>query len=344
MGNEDLGSHYHQIGDFTGATKAYGRMRDYCTTPAHIASMCYKIILVSIELGNWMAVQSNVLKIRNLAQRDEDARRHQPRLAAAMGLAQLASGNYLDAAHSFLSTDARLLSGGDGEAYAEVLTGNDVAVYGALCALATMDRDQLQTAVLDNASFRNFLELEPLLRRALALFVASKYGNCLALLDAYRPDLRLDLHLHRHVNDLYRAVRAKSIVQYFIPFSCVTLDAMAAAFATSKAAIAAELVEMIERGSLEARVDAQKGVLVAKRSNAREAVHTEALAMAREYERTMHLRLLRVNVVNAGLEVKAPRNQAREQAAFGDVFMGNGGGMGMGMGKGGGGRFGGPRF
>lgn len=347
MGNEDLGSHYHHIGDLSAATKAYGRMRDYCTTPAHIASMSLKIILVSIEQGNWMAVQSNVLKIRNLGQRDDDAKKFQPRLAAAMGLAQLASGNYREAAHSFLSTDPSLLS----DEHTEILTANDVAVYGALCALASMDRHELQSAVLDNGPFRNFLELEPHLRRAVSLFAASKYGPCLAVLDAYKADYRLDLHLHRHVPDLYYAVRAKSIVQYFIPFSCVTLEAMAGAFGTSARAIEAELVDMIERGNLEARIDTQMGVVVARRSNAREAVHREALAMAREYAKTAHLRLLRINVVNAGLEVKAPRNQAREQAAFGDVFMGHGGGgMGMGggieamLGKGLSGRFGGQRF
>merc|ERR1711939_1183957 len=34
MGNEDLGSHYYRIGDLVNASKAYSRMRDYCTTPA----------------------------------------------------------------------------------------------------------------------------------------------------------------------------------------------------------------------------------------------------------------------------------------------------------------------
>ncbi len=349
MGNEDLGAHYHQTGDLAAATKAYGRMRDYCTTPAHIASMSFKLIHVAIEQGNWMAVQSNVLKIRNLAQRDDDARRAQPRLAAAMGLAQLAAGDYHDAARSFLTVDPRLVA--DSDDYTEVLTPNDVAVYAALAALASMDRHQLQERVLDSADFRPFLELEPHLRRALALFVASKYGPCLAVLNAYAPDYALDLHLHRHWALLAQAVRAKSFVQYCLPFSCVALDAMAAAFGAANGddvtALAAELVQMIERGTLDARIDTQRGVLVAKTVEQREALHRQALVMAREYERTAHLRLLRVGVVDAGLEVKAPRDRAREQAAFGDVFVGHAGGLGMGggLGKGGGGgRFGGQRF
>ncbi len=332
MGNEDLGTHYHQIGDLSSAMKAYGRMRDYCTTPAHIASMSFKIIHVSIEQGNWMAVQSNALKIRNLNQREDDQKKAQPRLAAAMGLAQLASGNFKDAANSFLGTDPRLLT----EEYNEVITANDVAVYGGLCAIASMDRNELQSLVLDNSTFRNFLELEPHIRRAISFFCSSKYGQCLEILEAYKTDYLLDLHLQRHVPALYYAVRSKSMVQYFIPFSCVTLDAMASAFGMTEHSIEDELVDMIERGNLEARIDTQNKVLTAKQTNARSAVHRDALDMAKKYEKTAHVRLLRMNIINAGLEVKAPRNQGRDQGSgYSDVTLGQSGGMGMPLGKGG---------
>ena len=340
MGNEDLGSHYHQIGDLSAATKAYGRMRDYCTTPAHIASMSFKIIHVSIEQGNWMAVQSNVLKIGNLNQREDEQKKAQPRLAVAMGLAQMASGNFKKAANSFLSTDPRLLT----EGYSEVITANDVAVYGGICALASMDRNELQSLVLENPTFRNFLELEPHIRRAVSFFCSSKYGQCLHVLEAYKTDYLLDLYLQRHVPELYYAVRSKSIVQYFIPFSCVTLDAMASAFGTTEDSIEDELVDMIERGNLEARIDTQNRVLTAKTTDARSAVHRGALEMAKNYEKTAHLRLWRMNIINAGLEVRAPKNQAREQgSAFGDVFMGHSGGLGTSSGEGGQ-RFARPRF
>ena len=53
MGNEDLGSHYHSIGDLNNALKAYSRMRDYCTTPAHIASTSFRIIQVGENDAVW---------------------------------------------------------------------------------------------------------------------------------------------------------------------------------------------------------------------------------------------------------------------------------------------------
>lgn len=37
----------------------------------------------------------------------------------------------------------------------------DVAVYGGLCALASFDRPELKSRVLDNIGFREFLEAAP---------------------------------------------------------------------------------------------------------------------------------------------------------------------------------------
>ncbi|KAI9817752.1 MAG: hypothetical protein M1827_000871 [Pycnora praestabilis] len=328
MGNEDLGSFYHDIGDLPSAFKSYARMRDFCTTPKHIHDMCLKLVVISVEQANWMSVSSNVQKIRNLQQKPEDTIKVQPLLCASMGLAQLASGNFKEAATSFLETDSGL-----GDRFNQVLTSNDVAVYGGLCALASMDRNELQTNVLENSSFRNFLELEPHIRRAISFFCSSKYSQCLEILEAYKTDYLLDLHLQRHVGELYYRVRSKSIVQYFIPFSCVTLDAMAQAFATNERSIEDELVNMIERGTLEARIDTQNRLLTSTPPNTRSLVHSSALYTAKTYEKTVRLRLMRMNILNAGLEVKAPKghNQKHASSFFGgaggggDVFMGGGG-------------------
>jgi len=276
-----------------------------------------RLVVLSIEQANWMSVQTSILKIRNLQQKPEDEAKVQPFLCASMGLAQMASGNYREAASSFLQTDPSL-----GSQFKTVLTSNDVAVYGGLCALASMDRNELQTKVLESSSFRNFLELEPHIRRAISFFCSSKYSQCLAILEAYKPDYLLDLHLHRHVPELYYAVRSKSIVQYFIPFSSVSLGSMAQAFATNERSIEDELIDMIQRGTLEARIDTQNKLLTAKATNPRSAVHRDALALVKNYERTAYLRLTRMNMVNAGLDIKTPKGQPRDAdyARLGDAF------------------------
>ena len=322
MGNEDLGSHYHAVGELMPAVKSYGNMRDFCTTPGHIASMCFKIIQVAVDRGDWMGVHAQAAKVKNLAQKPEEQEKARPKVAAAMGLSYMAQGSYRDAATSFISTEPTL-----GDTFNEVLTSNDVAVYGGLCALASMDRNELQRLVLENTGFRNFLELEPHIRRAISFFCSSKYAQCLEILEAYRTDYMLDIHLHRHVQSIFAEVRSKGIVQYFVPFSCVTLDALATVFAPAEdLKIEDELVEMIEKGKLDARLDLEARLLLAKESEARAAVHADARDMAAKYIQTAHMRLLRMNAINAGLEVKQPNSHGKQMLEGTDMGPGAHGG------------------
>lgn len=48
-----------------------------------------------------------------------------------------------------------------GAQYHDVLSGQDVAVYGGLCALASFDRSELQNHVINNVSFRDYMEVNP---------------------------------------------------------------------------------------------------------------------------------------------------------------------------------------
>ncbi len=254
MGHEDFGNFYHEIGDLQSSYKSYAKMREYCTSQKQILEMCLKMLVVGVEQGNWMSVQTSVLKIRDLNLKPEVEAETQPKLYASMGLSYMASGNYKEAARSFLMTDPSL-----GESFNQVMTSNDVAVYGGLCALASMDRNELQTKVLENSSFRNFLELEPHIRRAISFFYNLKFPQCLEILAAYKTDYLLDIHLRHHVHEIYSMIRTKSIVQYFVPFSRVRISSMAEVFVgTDEESMQEELVELIQKGILQARVDTQK--------------------------------------------------------------------------------------
>lgn len=60
------------------------------------------------------------------------------------------------AARKFVDVSADLGSSFDG-----VVAPEDIAVYGGLCALATFSREEMKRKVLDNTSFKNFLDLVP---------------------------------------------------------------------------------------------------------------------------------------------------------------------------------------
>ena len=260
MGNEDLGNFHYATGNYTEAFKAYTRMREYCTTAKNIIEMTLKLLMTSIAQGNWMNAQTQVQKAYNIGGlKTEDKEQLYTVLDPCDALTHMCNGDFKRAANTFLSCGASFVNA-DPQAgitiQKQVLTGNDVAVYGGLCALASMDRNELQQRVLQNSSFRQFLELEPHIRRAISFFCSAKYSNCLQELDAYRNDYMLDLYLQNHLQNIYEAVRTKSIEQYFIPYSCVSLDEMETVFGRKNGqSIEDELVDMIKAGKLNARID-----------------------------------------------------------------------------------------
>jgi len=64
-----------------------------------------------------------------------------------------------------------------------VISANDVATYGSLCALATFDRIALRTKILQNSDFKQYLEQEPTMREIIEAFYNSNYKICLETLD-----------------------------------------------------------------------------------------------------------------------------------------------------------------
>lgn len=252
MGHEDLGRHLELIGDLQGAADAYNRMRADVSTAKQIEDVGKHMANVSIQRQDWPMVLGSLTKITG-AQMEED-KTLQPYVQVLQGIAYLGLDKYDEAAGAFLHVDATK-DAKEGSGFGTVASANDVAVYGGLLALATMDRNQLQTKVLDNSNFRTFLELEPHIRKAISLFVNGRYSACLSILESYRADYLLDIYLQKHVPTIYGSIRSKCIVQYFTPFSCVTLSSLSDAFALPGQDIQRELIAMIKSGALQARIN-----------------------------------------------------------------------------------------
>ncbi|KAF4332529.1 COP9 signalosome complex subunit 1 (G pathway suppressor 1) [Fusarium beomiforme] len=298
MGNEDIGQHFEKTGYLDAAAEAYNRMRQDVTTTKHIIDCGIHLVNVYIARRDWTMVLNNLGKIIGV-QSGEEERTYQPYTKLVSGIALLGLKHYKDAANNFLQVDFTLPPA----QYNHIASPNDIAVYGGLLALATMERKELQTRVLDNQSFRSFLEHEPHVRKAISLFVNGRYSNCLAILESVRNDYLLDIYLQRHVSTLYSEIRRKCIIQYFIPFSCVTLESLNQAFAQEGGTVATELVSMIREGTLKARLDIKNQLLIADQPNPRLEMQKQALEVASKYEEEAKERLRRMNLVAAGLEV-----------------------------------------
>lgn len=64
------------------------------------------------------------------------------KVAAVFGLIALHEGKYKNAAEKFISCHIDI-----GASYNEVLHSEDIALYGGICALATLTRDELRDKV-----------------------------------------------------------------------------------------------------------------------------------------------------------------------------------------------------
>lgn len=214
-GHDDLGDHFLDCGDLASALKCYSRARDYCTSGRHVVNMCINVIKVSVYLQNWPHVVSYVNKAMATPDfndgnaKGSDQPQLKTRLGCASGLAKLATGKYKSAAIHFLEANI------DHCGIPDLMSAQNVAMYGGLCALATFDRGQLYKEVLTSNTFKLFLELEPQLRDVISNFYESKYGKCLKQLEDMKDNMMLDMYLASHVNVLMSKIRSRSLVQYF---------------------------------------------------------------------------------------------------------------------------------
>ncbi|KAK3996061.1 putative COP9 signalosome complex subunit 1 [Cladorrhinum sp. PSN332] len=304
MGHEDLGKHLESIGDLLGAAEAYSKMRPDISTVKHLIDVGKHLIRVSIQRREWSMINSHIAKMALGGQYPDEEKAHQPYMNIARGIASLGLDQYYNAAIFFLNADSNINST---PTYAELASRNDVAAYGGLLALATMDRAELQREVLDNTSFRVFLEAEPHIRRAITMFVNGRYSSCIEILETYRPDYLLDIYLQKHLSAIYAKIRSKCIVQYLIPFSRVSLETITKAFGTPEQPIEQELAAMIQEGILKARINLIDRLITTVRVDPRSKMQADALASAEDYERQAIDRLRRMSLAAADLELKAPK-------------------------------------
>ncbi|KAJ0118439.1 hypothetical protein J7T55_009222 [Diaporthe amygdali] len=299
MGNEDLGKHFEKIGELTLAYDAYSKCRADVSTAKHIIEVGMHLARLSFYRRDWSAVTTNVNKMSGLQAEGTTDKSQQTICHILYGIAHLGQGKYPEAARSFLQVDPAVSPA----QYDEFASPNDIAVYGGLLALATMSRPEL-SGVLDNSSFRTYLELEPHIRRAISQFVNGRYSACLSILESYHSDYLLDINLQPHLKHLYTVIRGKCIFHFVQPFSCVTIDNLNAAFSPPGGSIDRELVDMIGNGTLDARIDAIDRVVTITSPNPRAKMQAAALAAAKNYEKEALDRIRRIGIVSADLEVK----------------------------------------
>ena len=219
--------------------------REYCANGRQHTQVCLLLVELSVDLREWSSARDSITRAEHTVMGDLDDTLFHHKLRALQGLAHLAEGRYFDAAKSFTSVSPDLTNQVN-----SVISAEDVAMYGSLLGLATMDREMLHSLVIDGA-FKVRLELVPDMREALRHYAHAEYGQCLSILQhTLQRDLLIDIHLHSHVPFLLDMIRDKCIEQYFQPYSSASLEKMGNVFGCTLDEMEMIVVQLIGNGSL----------------------------------------------------------------------------------------------
>uniref|UniRef100_A0A915Q224 PCI domain-containing protein n=1 Tax=Setaria digitata TaxID=48799 RepID=A0A915Q224_9BILA len=334
----DLFEQQIAMGQLQEAAKLYGRgIREYCTSPKHIIEMLLSWIEVTIYLNHWHRVEPlltqveraliEAMEVENVAATSTSrpgrlaanstyaATRNMKEVIdnAKAKVGAVAALNYLNMRNYRLVAEKCLKIEFDYFDYPALLAAKDIVMFGTICALATFDRSELKDKVLGSLLFWKFLESEPKLIELLQKFVKSQFGICFDILEEIRDQLLLNMHLWSHVKELYHLIRRRAIVQYFTPYAVADMDKMAVTFRVHVSELENELVKLIERNEISARIDSSCKKLYAKNENQVTATYNELLKVSNAMHHNILDILLRAALHQAQIIVGQTENGSRNR-------------------------------
>ncbi|KAF8386225.1 csn-1 [Pristionchus pacificus] len=294
---EDLVVHYSRTGQLTEAFKAFNRgMREYCTQMRHVITMYTTWLETAVLLFEWHRVSPLISQSERALQEAEEAENQangpggrlnrnqydqveasrktnklliavsRSKLNAIVGLSSIEQKNYKHACERFLQVEADHLS----EPW--LLAPFDIARYGSLCALATLERSEMKAKCLDS-KFRKMLETEPLLVEALTCYTRSQFTRFFEIINGLQDTMLLDPYFSSHVARIYELIKKRALAQYLAPFAVADLGTMAGVFGMKQDELCTEIISLIDKGVVKGRFDERAGIIEMLAPDERAAAH-----------------------------------------------------------------------
>ncbi|KAH9811637.1 26S proteasome subunit RPN7-domain-containing protein [Melampsora americana] len=329
ISHQDLAAHHRKTGDTNNALRSLTKAREYCTSSTQVADLSFAILDLAMDSHNHKLAESYIGKaegaldaatskdnkqdaasrakipgtpgISSSESKEKDRARSIERLNVAKGLSYLGQGCYAKAASVFLKVSREAGQYPDMDA---LITPTDLAIYTALCALATFTRQELKERVIENTELRALLENEPRLKRILILFWENKHKEVLKFLDDWHPTYRVDIYLSNHIHTIIKLIQDRAILQYFSPFSSVSIFKAAEAFGCSPDKLLERVTESISQNTLHAKIDLPNGLILAHENELRADLFRNAIESAEQIEHESKAALLRLMLIHADVVVK----------------------------------------
>mmetsp|Transcript_5445 Transcript_5445/g.7572 ORF Transcript_5445/g.7572 Transcript_5445/m.7572 type:complete len:455 (-) Transcript_5445:40-1404(-) len=290
----ELISFLQSSGNFRDAQTKIRECQDYCRTTedkmhCRLAEIENSIQQDLTDSRVTMPVKLPTKWGLNLTQKYGTKRTVQAKIHAANALHHLHHGMFENAAHVFKLISFDINS-------PTIISKIDVAIYGTLCAMASFKRAQLQTNLLKSGEFKKFMSLVPGLVEMVQNFVQCKFKKAFAHLENMKPDILLDYYMARHQETIYQKIHELAVIQYFVPFSHAKISRMAEEFGVSQIDMENRLVKLIERGSVQARIDNVNKVVIARDTDVRCQTYKKVLEIGDAHIRDLKGLLMRMSL------------------------------------------------
>lgn len=304
----EIGQLHRQTGNLNEAVKSFSKAREVCSTPKQLQDLCVHLTSVCIDAEQFFSAHSHLSKIGEVDNNNHDLLMQ---LRCYSALVSLHDKQYRIAALKFLE-----ISGND-NLPSSLMTLEDVAVYGSLLSLSSLDRTELRSLVTDRRHFLNSVLSQSPLARDLAMnFLDGKGGDCLRSLELLRSRVNADLHLHRHAEVLSRLVVERVLQQYCRPYNNIRLSRMQSSLNMDQTLLLETVCRLVGEGRLsDLRVDCERQLLV--RVNDGKCLEGKGLGrvvrVGERQRRNATRDLLRLSLLEHGLSVDKDKDKDKEE-------------------------------
>lgn len=293
-------------GEVVEAGKIFSRCRDFMTTAAHSSEISMTIAISALDIGNYQLAYQWTNRIdMNISNT------YKNKCRAVLGIVLMNEGEFKAAAREFTDIDSSIIG-----TFREVISGEDIATYGALCTIASSSHADVQNFA-QSRRFKPMLELVPDLRQILQNYSPSNTGAMLQWLNSKKVELALDIHLKDKVDKLISTITDRLLLQYFKPYRSVTIQSMSENMGMSVDALEAKLARLIASKKLSARIDSESRTLHANVLNERELAIKKVHEVAKSHAASVKQSILRLSLVKNNFVVRSTSSRGGGTDAVG---------------------------
>eukprot|EP01138_Halocafeteria_seosinensis_P012525 gb/GECG01012798.1/.p1 GENE.gb/GECG01012798.1/~~gb/GECG01012798.1/.p1 ORF type:complete len:456 (+),score=66.94 gb/GECG01012798.1/:1-1368(+) len=288
-----LGKLCESYGDTEKAIRNYSRATEYCTK--HFIPQMYLNIAYAAFLGDqWDIVVDYANKALRMTQDSNDKN-----LKNECNVL-LALGHFVRRQDEQTINSLCRIETEKGEELSHIISIAELAGLLIITSLVTQPRSFLQEHLLKDKQLQRMVETAPRLKEVVKNFLDADYGAALRSWNDAEPSLLLDLFLSNHVPRFSQGLLERCVCDYVTPYETVVISQMSSDFGMNERQLKHNIINLIQRGVINVKVDEKEGLLVKTSLSEQENCWKAASTTAESFNRKAHETMFSLNLRRRG--------------------------------------------